>query len=277
MVIINGQTRESISLHDRGLQYGDGCFETLAVRNGKVQLWEYHWQRLNTSCARLGLPSLDKADVCSQITKVTEGNSRCVVKIIVTRGAGERGYRIPEPARPTLIVYASPFPAIDESNYSEGVAVRVCATPASINPALAGIKHLNRLENVLARSEWNDTQWYEGLMLTAAGDVVEATSSNVFWVKNNILYTPALEQAGVAGIMRRVVIETARRLGISLEETKARIDALHSADEIFLTNSIIRLMPVRKLEQYDFGVINGANRITRMLANDINRQIDNEG
>lgn len=248
--LVDGQPAQSIPLQDRGLQYGDGLFETIAVENARPRRWERHMRRLHQGAARLGLPPPDPAVLRADLDRLLETctDSRLVAKIIVTRGTGGRGYRPPVPAQPVRIVSLHPWPVYPPEFWEEGVRVRICRTPIGESPALAGLKHLNRLEQVLARAEWADPAIAEGILCTRQGLVVEATQANLFLVENARIATPDLSRSGVAGIMREVVIEAARELGVALVEQEISLDRLRHAEELFLTNSVIGVWPVRELE-----------------------------
>ncbi|MEE9251480.1 MAG: aminodeoxychorismate lyase, partial [Alphaproteobacteria bacterium] len=180
--------------------------------------------------------------------RLCAGHGRCVLKIIVTRGAGGRGYRPPERPVPTRILSRHPWPDYALAAWREGVVARVCTTRLATQPLLAGIKHLNRLEQVMARREWDDPVISEGLMLDTDGFVVDGTMSNLFIVAGGRLATPDLSLCGVAGVMRAVVLEAAAKLEVPAEVIRITLDRVRAADEVFLTNSLIGIWPVRELD-----------------------------
>ena len=254
--LINGVAATCIDAHDRGFHYGDGLFETFAVSNGEPAMWDMHMQRLLLGCQRLGFPAPDPTLLRSEalsLCAVPDAPVRGVLKIIITRGGGGRGYRAPSPSAVlatggvTRMLALYPWPDYPAAFWSEGVAVRVCATRLGCNPALAGIKHLNRLEQVLARNEWDDASVAEGLMLDPQGNVIEGTMTNLFVVRNGQLLTPDVSQCGVAGVMRSWILACARVAGIPSAITSLTLDMVTSADEIFLCNSVIGLWPVREI------------------------------
>ncbi len=177
--LINGCEGSCIEVGDRGFAYGDGLFETIAVIDGTPSLWQYHGQRLVEGCRRLVLPIPDSDVIESELSTLAAGNSG-VAKLTVTRGIGPRGYAIPASPRPNRILQFHVKSSIVPAFREQGVAVRLCTTGLAINPLLAGIKHLNRLEQVLARGEWDDDCYVEGLMCSHDGDVIEGTCSNLF-------------------------------------------------------------------------------------------------
>lgn len=250
-ILVNGVIRDTVSATDRGLAYGDGLFETLSVNCGRVEFLPEHLQRLEAGCHRLSLDFDGKALRADIDILMQQASSvllaQAVVKIILTRGGEGRGYR-PDPAAATSrIVMLSAAPEYNASAHP-GVSVRVCDTRLSINPALAGLKHLSRLEQVMARNEWRESTVSEGLMLDTAGHLVEGTMSNIFLLSNDRLKTPELSRCGVAGVVRRLVIERlAPSLSIEVQQCDLYMDDLISADSVFLTNSLIGIWPVANI------------------------------
>lgn len=246
--LINGRPGHAIDLHDRGLQYGDGLFSTLAVKAGRPQLWERHVERLREGGRRLRLAPVDASVLCAEADMLCAETARGVLKILLTRGPGPRGYRGEPDAPGTRILSLAPAPEYPVRHYRDGVTVRLCSTRLGSNPALAGIKHLNRLEQVLARAEWDDAEIAEGLMRDGQGRIVEGTMSNLFLVRDGALLTPRLDECGVAGVMRAAIIEWARADGLSVTECHLDDADLRRADEVFLCNSLIGVWPVRRVK-----------------------------
>lgn len=246
-VWVDGQPASMVSARDRGLQYGDGLFETMSVRNGRVPLWNRHLARLLDGCARLKIEAPHLSRLEAEILLAVQDLTCGVAKLIVTRGVGERGYCAARGA-PTRILSVHTAPQYPLGHRSQGVHVRVCRTRLGLNPALAGVKHLNRLEQVMARSEWDDAQVAEGLMLDMRDRVIEGTSTNLFFTEGNILVTPDLSDAGVAGIMRGLLLERAPAWGLETRIEQVSLARLKNADEVFLSNSAIGVWPVCSLE-----------------------------
>lgn len=248
LILINGSTDGSIDPTDRGLAYGDGLFETLRVEAGAIPLQSLHLQRLELGCKRLGLdfPEHDLLADLDQIASVLTVHQRCIVKLLVTRGAGARGYAATPGTPSTRLVIVYPWLTRPRSHWDSGITAWCCETRLSSSPALAGIKHLNRLEYVLARQEWQNAGIIEGLLRDQRGDYVEATSCNLFVVKDGHLYTPELEDCGVHGIVRQLIIQQWHDAFASLAFCSATPDFLANADEVFLTNSLIGAWPVVK-------------------------------
>lgn len=253
---INGEPGTRIEADDRGLQYGDGVFETLAVKDGRIVLLDFHLQRLMLGCERLRIPPPSPDVIRDELNSAARDRQRAVLKLIVTRGSGGRGYRPPLNVSPNRILSVHDWPAYPETWWEQGINARICATVLGGNRQLAGLKHLNRIEQVLARAEWTDAEGIqEGLMTDAGGAVIEGTMSNVFvrraegkWV------TPALEMCGVAGVMRRYILERAAAAGVVVDIGRLTISDLQEAAEIFVCNSVIGVWPVRQLDNRSYRV-----------------------
>ncbi|MBZ0105098.1 MAG: aminodeoxychorismate lyase [Sulfuricella denitrificans] len=243
MMLINGIPVDAVSANDRGLLYGDGVFRTLKREGGLSRCWPRHYAKLAHDCAALGLRCPDAATLAFELAQLPPD---CVAKIIVTRGPGARGYAIAADVLPTRIVTASALPGYPESHCSSGVKAHLCKLRLSSQPRLAGIKHLNRLENVLARMEWDDASVAEGLLLDEAGSVIEGTMSNVFAWQGGVLHTPDLSRCGVAGVQRDRILFLAAELGLSVAVAPLELDELMAADEVLLSNSVIGLWQVRE-------------------------------
>lgn len=247
--LVDGGQGTGCDIRDRGLHYGDGLFETLAVRAGAMPLWDSHMRRLAAGCAALRLPPPDAGLLRAEAENLCAGVQRGVLKLVLTRGPAPRGYRIDHASvRPTRILLLYRPPAFNEASWRDGVAVRLCRTRLGSNPSLAGIKHLNRLEQVLARDEWNDPGIFEGLMMDREGRIIDGTMSNVFMCRDGELVTPELSECGVAGIMREQVWKMAAGLGLQAREGRIVPEDLATADEIFLSNALFGVLPVARIE-----------------------------
>ncbi|WP_252271549.1 aminodeoxychorismate lyase [Pseudomonas subflava] len=243
---VDGRPAADLPLADRGLAYGDGLFETIAVQRGRAVLLPRHLTRLGEGLRRLSI-DLDLVALESELQAFFAELGEGVAKLMVTRGEGLRGYAAPQPASPRRILLGNPLPSYPASHAEQGVRLFPCATRLAEQPLLAGLKHLNRLEQVLARSEWQDARYAEGLMRDVSGRVIEGVFSNLFLVKDGVLLTPALSRSGVAGVMRAEILEQAVRLGVSCEVRDIAHDELLAADEVFLCNSLYGIWPVREL------------------------------
>ncbi len=261
MILVNGQYNDYIPISDRGFQYGDGLFETIEVIKTKPIFLKQHLDRLISGCIRLKIPPPDLPCLKAEIRQLCQNSELCVLKVIITRGGGGRGYKLPQFVNATRILTMHPFPSDVETHANNGINALFCETRLGLNPVLAGIKHLNRLEQVMARAEWDDPMIQEGVVLNINENVIEGTMSNLFYVKDSQLYTASLISAGVAGVLRSIIKKLASEHSLTVVEHDYGKQELLNADEIFVCNSIIGIWPIKQLAEMSFSV--GA--ITRKL------------
>ncbi|MEJ2309711.1 MAG: aminodeoxychorismate lyase [Gammaproteobacteria bacterium] len=231
-MLVNGRNSDMLPVLDRGLLYGDGLFETISFIDGEAPLWERHMARLSGACRRLGIAMPDAAVLQGEAASLVSA-AREVVKILVTRGQGGHGY-FPGDGETTRILYARPWPARER----DGIRAHLCRTRLATGSPLAGLKSLNRLEQVLAAREAQLAGCEEAILCDAGGVLVEGLMSNLFWVSGGRLFTPSLEQCGVAGVMRDFVLEAAARAGIDVRVVRRGPEALDEAGAVFLTNAL---------------------------------------
>ncbi|MGE0113577.1 MAG: aminodeoxychorismate lyase [Steroidobacteraceae bacterium] len=262
--LLNGQlidaTQPALYLNERGWQYGDGLFETMLLRNGSIRFLDDHIERLQTGCVRLGMPALPTELILKELQLLCGARQHGVIKLTLTRGRGERGYRPSMPLQPTRLLQLFATPAMQTPS---DIRLRWCATRLSRNALLAGIKHCNRLEQVLAQAEWYETDIAEGLMLDTEGELISATMHNVFLVLDGVLVTPDLRYSGVAGIMRKNVLRLANALQIENETRAVRAEEILAAQEVFICNAVRGIRPVIQLEQQCWPI----GDLTRALMN----------
>lgn len=248
--LIDGVASQSIALDNRGLAYGDGIFRTMRVERGEIADFDLHYAKLGADCAALDLacPSAESLRADSAAL----GFEHCVLKWMVVRGSGARGYS-PHGAQATLrISLAFELPEYSADYYRQGIRARSCNLRLGHQAALAGVKHLNRLENVLARSEWNDPEIAEGLLFDHQDLLIGGTMSNVFVLHGRRLVTPALERAGVAGVTRARILAAAAALDAEVSVAPISHESLSGADAVFVCNSVIGVWPVHTLDQYHY-------------------------
>jgi 4-amino-4-deoxychorismate lyase len=277
LALIDGQpvpqAGAAVSVLERGLHYGDGLFETIACEGGRPRLLERHLRRLVSGCERLGFVAADTAALACEVRELAAGTTRAVVKLLLTRGVSlARGYAPVGSERATRIALRYAWQAEDPARCAQGVRVRLATLRLGENPALAGIKHCNRLEQVLARRECSDPTIGEAIMFSSSGALVSGTMSNVFLVRESKLLTPRVDRCGVAGVMRGVVMEIAATAGLTVEERRLEQADLAAAEELFLTNSLVGIRPVRELE----GVRLSAGPVTRRLQAQLNAHLASE-
>lgn len=246
-MLVNGVTGNLIGVRDRGLLYGDGVFRTLLVRHGRPQHWPLHYQKLLHDCAALGIACPDFELLSEELSRLLPDHPDAIYKLIVTRGAAARGYAPAPDAVPTHIWDVAPLPDYPAAWAEQGVRLHLCELRLGEQPRLAGIKHLNRLENVLAAAEFAGGEAAEGLLLDGQGRVIEGTRSNLFLAAAGRLLTPDLSRCGVAGVQRGRVLAAAAELGLPCQVRDIALDELLAADEVFLCNSVFGLLPVAAL------------------------------
>lgn len=230
----------AVPLDDRGLAYGDGLFETVLLRDGAPLLWDAHLARLVRGCHVLGIPMPAEHDLAAPLAEAPSGLA--VLKLIVTRGSGGRGYRPPDTPEPRLGWQVMAFTP-NRQAWRDGIRVRHCRLQLGSQPRLAGLKHLGRLENVLARVEWDDPEVAEGLLCDSDGQLVEATAMNLFWQRDGRLETPRLDRCGVAGTLRDALGER-----LAMAEVAAGPDVLPEAEAVWVGNSVQGLWPLVRLD-----------------------------
>lgn len=255
------EKRRIIDPDERGFQYGDGLFETIAIRHGEPRLWDYHVRRLEAGCKRLALKPPAVAALRHQLGTAIAESARdsdfCTGKIIVTAGILQRGYGRPTPTDPSIYIGVFPAVPVSQPAYEKGVATMLCETRLAVGSPVAGLKTLNRIEQVLARSECLPTGAFEGLTLDADGRLICGTMSNVFVVRNKTIATPALDRCGVAGTMRQFVLDLREKQGNDVQVCDLEWDELVAADEVFITNSQMGLVPVHRCgdQQWEIGSV----------------------
>jgi 4-amino-4-deoxychorismate lyase len=272
-MLVNGLPGNTISIRDRGLLYGDGVFRTIRASKGRALCWSLHYLKLQHDCQKLGIDCPDEALLLGELDRVLAQHPDGIVKLIVTRGEGMRGYAPSPDAKPTRIWDFSPLPEYPAEWTVRGVKAHVCQLRLPAQPRLACIKHLNRLENVLAAMELRDAQAHdrdiaEGLLLDAEGHVIEGTRSNLFMLSQGRLVTPDLSRCGVAGIQRGRVMAWALQHGVPLQVRDIALDEALQAEELFLVNSVIGLWPVRELQGCRWEAFPFAARVAQYLKNE---------
>ena len=242
-MLINGQPGDTVSIHDRGLLYGDGVFETILCQAGEPVLLAGHMERLQNGCQRLRLGAQDASTLRAEIERVAQQDD-CVVKVIISRGVRARGYRFDQQdASCTRIVSRSDAPAVVCENYTQGIHLTQCRYRLARNRYLAGIKHLNRLDQIVARSEWSN-EFQEGVMCDDLGNVIEGTMTNVFIEADNQWLTPRLDEAGVKGVLRQWIMNNAHLVDRACVEKDLPLAELAGSQAIFVCNSVIGIWPV---------------------------------
>jgi len=250
MFLINGLEQDTIPASDRAIQFGDGCFTTARILDGNVCLLEAHIRRLRHGCETLMIPFTHWDTLHQEMCKLASGKQSGVLKVIITRGSGGRGYSAASCLSPTRILSVSACPAHYSRWRDEGVTLTLSPIRLGRNPMLAGIKHLNRLEQVLIRTHLEQTNADEALVLDSEGFITECCAANLLWRQGSEVFTPSLDQAGVNGIMRQFCLEQLARSGFRVVEVSAGEAALQTADEVVICNALMPVVPVRAYGQH---------------------------
>ena len=257
MYWVNGVKSKEISPSDRSFNYGDGCFTTALVINGVLQEWPLHLARFNSSLKRLRISPPDWSQIEGWIAHSINDYQyqsglchRLGVKIHISRGDGGRGYNPIQVVGPQVTISTFPYPQIYQQYQKEGIQLGICEQRLGLNPMLAGMKHNNRIEQVLLKAELEEIGYTDGITFDIHNHVIETTSANLFWFKNGQWYTPSLELAGVAGVMRQKVLNTLTQQQISI----GNFDCKHllEAEEIFITNALMEVVPVTQIAHHYF-------------------------
>lgn len=260
--VVNGSLGAAIDARDRGFTLGDGVFETMRVTDGRIARRRHHFDRLHGGCQALGFDAPAESVLADDCALAIGQGGDGVLRLTVSRGLGPRGYAPPQDPEPTRVAAFQPgLPSFRP----DGLTLRWCSMRLACQPRLAGWKHLNRLEQVMARSEWDDPALDEGVMCSVDERVIECTSSNLFWVCGSQVITPSLHDCGVAGVMRARVIERAHALGWDVVVRDAAPAEPTQADEVFITSAVRGIAAVRALGSTTF---DPPGPVTRALIDD---------
>ena len=243
--------------------YGQCVFETVVVNKGKPCLLDLHLERLAKGAKCLGI-EFDRSVISAEVLDLAQSLTTGIIRVNLTMGEGGRGYQNPVSPTSTRIISQHDYPSYPKAYWHKGIVLGVADIRLSHQPLLAGIKHGNRLEQVIARTQWHDS-WHEALLLDIDGNVIEATQSNVFLVKDKSLITPSLEKSGVEGVMRHTVIDVAKQMGIDTSIQTVSIDDIENADEVFLTNSVIGIWPVNHFDKRQYFSLTLSNKLLKII------------
>lgn len=252
MYLINGEWQASIPASDRGLQFGDGCFTTARIIDGRVRFPEQHLGRLAMGCQRLGIAQPDGDVLYAEMQALAQPHCAATLKVVITRGSGGRGYSAAGCDTPRRILSVSGVPAHYARWRQDGIALALSPIRLGHSPALAGIKHLNRLEQVLIRTHLEQIKAPEALVLDSDGMLVECCAANLFWRKNRMVYTPCLDRAGVVGTMRQHIIATLSGAGWQVQEVREPPSTLEGAHEVLICNALMPIIPVKRIAKQHY-------------------------
>jgi 4-amino-4-deoxychorismate lyase len=246
--LINGSFTKNISPFDRGLSFGDGVFRTFLVKNGYPLNWELHYKKLENDGKNFQIKIPTQKKLLIDIKKLFNINKIYIGKIIITRGISKQGYQFKKNLKSTCILLKITHKKINDKFYSDGVKLEICKTRVSDNELFKGAKHLNRIDNVLAKAELSKSA-FDGLMLDKNGYINECASSNIFARYGKIIITPKQLNAGVSGVCKQIIINNSNMLGFKFKEQDIKLLKLKNADEVFITNSIFGALYVNQIEE----------------------------
>ena len=268
IVLIDGKEQSQISISNRNFQYGDGLFETCIVRDNQILFWEKHFLRLDTGCRKLKIKKLEESIWLQDIKKALSLASKknCVLKLVLSRGNTERGYSYPEDILPVRVVIVS---ELKNTQGRESYSLEYAQSGFHSNPNLAGIKHCNRIEQILARSSLKAD---EAIMLDESQNIISVTQGNIYFIFGKSLVTPKLDRCGVIGSRRSLILDLAESLKLNSEQANISINEAKKADEVFISNSIIGIQSVSSIEDYKFpksAITEQINKAFESLTQDI--------
>lgn len=249
--LVNGEISSFVSVGNRGLNYGDGLFETLLIKNGHPLWWQAHMDRLGIGCQRLGLNMPQQAMLLREVKTASAGLNSAVIKIVLTRQGQARGYGFDTDSDCDRIISAHTMPDHLREAVLQGRRTRICDLRLAIQPALGGIKHLNRLEQVLATAEDFQEGVSEGILLDQNDNVISAISANIFIVMEQRLLTPRLDQCGVRGVFRSQILVAFKS---RCEQRRIQPDFLREAHEVFICNSVRGIVPITRVDAWEYAI-----------------------
>ncbi|AKC59966.1 aminodeoxychorismate lyase [Blochmannia endosymbiont of Polyrhachis (Hedomyrma) turneri] len=255
MYWLNGVSEKKLSLDGRIFLFGDGFFTTARLRNGQVELLDWHLDRLMLAGKRLLFNDLDIDSLCQELKVASEYGKNGVIQIVILRSAsGETGYSFRKNIEPLRVIYYSSIVKDHKNWHKYGIRLVKSNIRISRNLLLAGIKHLNRLEYILIRAHWISNQECadEVLILDTAGNLIECCTANIFWRIGCDVFTPSLVYAGVSGVMRRWILQLLPQLGYNFHEITTGPEILKNAEEVFISNSLLPLVSVVSIEEHRY-------------------------
>jgi 4-amino-4-deoxychorismate lyase len=246
-MIVNGQEQQNIEIADRAFQYGDGCFTTMAFRSGRLELFDVHINRLKLACKTLYIDFDQWSELENCIIDSLTSDANCVVKVMITRGVGGRGYSPEGAVNPSFIITHHSIPAHYTLWQTDGIKLTISPITLACQPLLAGIKHLNRLEQVLVKHALVQTGYDDAVVCDTQQKIIETSIGNLFWFKDSTWYTSDLSESGVEGVMRNLILDVMLEKGLECQVVKQDVSVLFKAQELFVCNSLMMLVPVVSL------------------------------
>jgi 4-amino-4-deoxychorismate lyase len=247
-MIIDVKQDDSIPANDRLALYGDGCFTTMCVINAEIELLQAHIQRLRIGCQQLHIQFSDWQSLQHHVQKKAQQLSHAVLKVVISRGTGGRGYATNNVSEARCYVSVSDLPTHYEQQRISGICLGLSSIRLGNQPLLAGIKHCNRLEQVLIKHEIDQNLVDDVLVCDYQDNVIETSAGNLFFRKGSQWVTPKLDKCGVSGVMRNYIIEIMRSGGINVVESSMPLTDVYDCDEVFVCNSLMKVIPVVRLD-----------------------------
>lgn len=255
-------TQSGFASHDRAANYGDGVFSTLRLEQGRVALFERHCQRLLGDAGRIGL-QVDEHILRKAILAAADQYRDGVLKVLISAGTGGRGYARQQEPQVTVHISHHSWPEHYLTWQRQGVAVAVSEFQLGNQPLLAGIKHLNRLEQVLIKRAMATQPGIDDVIVCDGDNcVIEASAANVFWYQDGNWYTPSLEQAGVAGVMRQFILAWFEQNGTEVQSGRFHVSQLQHCEAMLLCNALMPVIPVKQLSLHEATVTLDVSRVT---------------
>ena len=259
-IFLNGKiisvTEGSISTEDRGFLYGDGIFETLRSYNGEPFKLTEHLERMRCSAEKLKIiPEYTNAEISESLTKLLAKNSvqDAYIRITLSRGEGGNALQMSDNLKSTILIQAKSFTPYDEELYNKGMSLAVSGYVRSTTSPIYSHKTTNLLTSILLKEEAKDKSAHDSIVLNTDGYVAECIVSNIFMVKDGSVVTPSLDTNILPGITRSTVLDICQNSGIPAREECFKIETLIKADEVFITNSLMEIMPVSMIEDNKIG------------------------
>lgn len=252
MYLINGELTANLAANDRAVQFGDGCFSTARVSAGNVRFLEQHIGRLQQACEKLLIPFSEWSLLETEMQQLAAVEQQAVLKVMITRGSGGRGYSAANCLQPTRLLSVSAYPSFYSQWREQGISLVLSPIQLGINPHLAGIKHLNRLEQVLIRTQLEQTQAQEALVLDSDGWLTECCAANLFWRKGSQVFTPYVDKSGVNGTMRQHIIACLADSPWQVTQVRENLNCLAQAEEVLICNALMPVIPVNQAQSWRF-------------------------
>ena len=265
MNLINGKAGSSISIFDRGFLYGDAVFETILVKEKKPINIKFHLKRLNKGISNLKIKNFNEDALKNQIKKALKDQKNCILCINISRGiAKKRGYDIELANKPNIVITTTRIPKYPNSYYTHGVKTKFAKTKISRNFNLDNIKHSNKVDNIIATSEISKS-YPEVILCDDKDNIIEGTSSNIFFIKKNEFYTPKLNNVGVDGIMKKIIISTLKKNKISVKTLNIKKNSINNFDAAFFCNSIRQIWNIKSINDIKYKKNNLIKKLRMLL------------